>query len=501
MLFFILPLIIFIYVWWDDYTFSRQMKDKRAVKIHLVGLVFTLSISLIPIYLINDYFLIRPPDFSWTSELNLIFYMAILLSGLISFGWYLFISWLDIYEKEKFIYIFLTFAMACGTTFLVYAIAPFWDAIGLQENKQLFNDILYVVFRIGATEEFVKIIPVLLMLLLSKQMDEPFDFILFGSVSALGFAFIENIQYLQSTNLTALSGRAFFASVSHMFDTGIICYSMAMARYKGKSMIKAFFIGFGIASLAHGFYDFWLIFDFSTLGMESSNFFWVTLLFFLVSIHLFAIMKNNLINISQYYHPEKNLDSVLNKTRLFNLLLFILFSGYSFIYILNDQSEANDFLVNSAYSYTFILVYLVLSFNSTNIIQGYVAPLGLNKGMVRPLFNQQPDYLGISATIKTPLRGKTSISKILPLRGKLIKRLVIDGDINWYLFQMEASAYSEEKHGCIVLKPAKNEFQILTGSPQYFKVGMVEIQKENQVSFLKDELKFMGIIILSPTKI
>ncbi len=499
MLFLILPLVVFIYLWWDDFSFSKQIKDKRAVRIHLIGLVFTFSIILIPIYLINDYFNIRPPDFSWTEGLNLTFYFSVLLSGLISFGWYLFISWLDIYEKEKFIYVFITFAMACGTTFLVFAIAPFWDFVGLKENHNLFNDILYVIFRIGATEEFVKIIPVLILLVLSKQMDEPFDFILFGSVSALGFAFIENIQYLQSTNLKALNGRAFFSSVSHMFDTGIICYCMAMARYKGKSMLKAFFIGFGLASLAHGFYDFWLIFDFSSLGFENSNFFLFTMLFFLVSIHLFAIMKNNLINISQYYHPEKNLDLVLNKTRLFNLLLFILFSGYVFIYILNDQVSANDFLLSSAYSYTFILVYLVVSFNSTNIIQGYVAPLTLSKGMVKPLFNQQPDYLGLNVNMKAPLRGKTSIGSILPLKGKLAKRLVIDGDVNWYLFEMDLPAYSEEKNGRLVVKPAKNEFQILIGAPQYFKVGMVKFKSDDDVSFKKEELKFMGKIILKPS--
>lgn len=498
MLFFILPLILFIYVWWDDFTFSKQIKDKRAVRIHLIGLIFTFSIVLIPMYLINDYFAIRPLDFSWTEGLNLTFYFSILLSGLISFGWYLFISWLDIYEKEKFIYIFLTFAMACGTTFLVYVIAPFWDAVGLRENQHLLNDIIYVIFRIGATEEFVKIIPVLVILLFSKQMDEPFDFILFGSVSALGFAFIENIQYLQSTNLTALNGRAFFASVSHMFDTGIICYSMAMARYKGKNMVKAFFIGFGLAALAHGFYDFWLIFDFSSFGFESSRFFWFTLVFFLLSIHLFAIMKNNLINISQYYHPEKNLDRVLNKTRLFNLLLFILFAGYCFIYILNDQLKANDFLLGAAYNYSFILVYLVLSFNSTNIIQGYVAPFTLNKGMVKPLLNQQPDYLGQIATMKAPLRGKTTITKILPLKGRLGKRVVIDNDINWYLFVMDSQAYDEEKHGRLVVKPARNEFQILVGSPQYFKVGMVRFESEDAVSFSKEDLKFMGKIILTP---
>lgn len=498
MFFFLLPLFIFTYVWWDDFNFSKQIKDARAVKIHYTGLIFTLIIILVPIYLINDYFQIRPPDFSWTEGLNLNFYFAIILSGLVSFGWYLFISWLDIYEKEKFIYIFLTFIMACASTFLVFTFVPFWEAIGLRENNQLFNDILYVVFRIGATEEFVKIIPVLIILFFSKQMDEPFDFILFGAVSALGFAFIENIQYLQSTNLTALSGRALFASVSHMFDTGIICYSMAMARYRGKSMVKAFFIGFGLAALAHGFYDFWLIFDFSSLGLQNGYFFWFTLVFFLISIHLFAIMKNNLINISQYYHPEKNLDVVANKTKLFNLLLFILFAGYSFIYILNDQVAANNFLMNSAYNYTFILIYLVLSFNSTNIVQGYIAPISLNKGLVKPLFNQQPEYLGLELIMKAPLKGKTSIGKILPLKGKLIKRLVIDGDVNWYLFEMDSKAYSEEKHGRIVVKPAKNEFYILTGKSQYFKVGMVKIEDKNEVAFNKSQLKFMGNIILSP---
>tara|TARA_R110002072_G_scaffold138653_2_gene281979 strand:- start:408 stop:608 length:201 start_codon:yes stop_codon:yes gene_type:complete len=63
---------------------------------------------------------------------------------------------------------------------------------------------------------------------------------------------------------------------------------------------------------------------------------------------------------------------------------------------------------------------------------------------------------------------------------------------------MDSKAYSEEKHGRIVVKPANNEFYILTGKSQYFKVGMVKIEDKNEVAFNKSQLKFMGNIILSP---
>ena len=48
----------------------------------------------------------------------------------------------------------------------------------------------------GLSEEIIKIIPVLIILKTTKFINEPIDYIIYSSISALGFAFIENIQYI-----------------------------------------------------------------------------------------------------------------------------------------------------------------------------------------------------------------------------------------------------------------------------------------------------------------
>ena len=478
--------VLFATIWWRDFRVSLKIRDKRSSNMQLRGMILSLVIISLSLYVVN-YWLPRT-SFSIDDYLPRyvsLLVISIILSSLISFCWYLFISWMDIYEKEKFIFLFITFVLACGSTFLVFVLTPFWDSLGLQLNGIFINDFIYSSVRIGATEELVKIVPFLIMLAFSKQIDEPIDFILFGATSALGFAFIENIIYLRSSELSALNGRVFYASVSHMFDTGIICYSLAMAQYKKQNMLVAGVIGFILASLAHGFYDFWLI---SPLYKD----FTVTWLFFLISIHLFAIMKNNLINISQYYNPEKRLDVVLNKTRLFNILLFIMFLGYVVQSLISDTVRANEFLGDSILGYSFIMVYLVLSFNSSTVVHGYVAPLRI-KNVIQALFNRQPDYLGYNVRLSDTLRGNAALAQILPIEGSLSKRLVINGDVNWYEFKPIKTIVELDRAGILILKPAKVEHHLQSGQSQIFRVALINPDRlDNEVSFKRDEIRPIG---------
>ncbi|MCB0779423.1 MAG: PrsW family intramembrane metalloprotease, partial [Flavobacteriales bacterium] len=94
-------------------------------------------------------------------------------------------------------------------------------ATGMALTGDLWDDLVYSVVAIGLVEEVVKLLPYLLIWRLTRQVDEPFDHLLYGSIAALGFAFMENTLYLESTRLTAVTGRALLASVAHMFDTSI----------------------------------------------------------------------------------------------------------------------------------------------------------------------------------------------------------------------------------------------------------------------------------------
>lgn len=501
MLYIFIPASVFVFVWWNDYQFSKDIEDKRSIRILLIGLLSSVLIVVAPIYWANNLF--SESTFNlldWVSLPNFYFGASIIISGLISLCWYFFISWLDIYEREKFIYLFITFALACASTFLVFEITPFWNWLGLVENGNFINDFLYCTLRIGATEELVKILPVIILLKFTKQINEPFDYILFGATAALGFAFIENILYLEKSQLSAVNGRVFYASVSHMFDTGLICYFLAMAKYRNRSMLVAGIIGFVLASLAHGFYDFWLIFEID-FGNElgTNTFSLITILFFLVSIQLFAVMKNNLMNISQFYDPDTKLDVIFNKTRLFNILLVVLFTSYVAFVLAQGVVRANTFIIDALYSYTFIFVYLILSFNSTNIVHGYIAKLTNPKYVFLPLNNRMPDLLGMEVQMTAPKSGNYFLNEVLPLEGILRKRIALEGDVNWYVFEPKSTNALPLERGTIAVKMASSNHAIFLNKKQLFRLIYITEGLDGKVDFMRRHFRKKGNVMLYKT--
>ena len=93
-------------------------------------------------------------------------------------------------------------------------VAESWD--------EFFNDFIYCILGIGAIEELMKIIPLFLVMFFSKQLKEPIDYVVFASISALGFAFIENLIYFDEAGLKTIQGRSLSSTVTHMFNSSLI---------------------------------------------------------------------------------------------------------------------------------------------------------------------------------------------------------------------------------------------------------------------------------------
>ncbi len=137
--------------------------------------------------------------------------------------WLEFLRRLDIFEPEKARYIAATLIISCATTLFV---SCFWYdflkfKIDLQLHRSFMEDLLYCIAGIGLGEEVIKLLPLLLIIKFTRQVNESIDFIIYASVSALGFAFIENSMYFYETNLTSIPGRAFTAVPMHMFLSSI----------------------------------------------------------------------------------------------------------------------------------------------------------------------------------------------------------------------------------------------------------------------------------------
>jgi hypothetical protein len=174
-------------------------------------------------------------------------------------------------------------------------------ALGFRLTGRALNDLVFCIFGIGLIEETVKIVPVFLIVRFFRQVDESIDYILYAAVSALGFAFIENLGYFELSGLHRISGRAMSAVMVHMGLTSLVMYGFLLARYKGRRGAPAVFaLSLAAACVIHGLYDFCLIGDARFGGL-----FLLSFLILVLLVQGFGTVINNSINISVFFDSSK----------------------------------------------------------------------------------------------------------------------------------------------------------------------------------------------------
>lgn len=188
--------------------------------------------------------------------------LGIFLSAfIITLFWVFFFRKMDFYEPEKWRYLILTFLLSLVCMQLLYPIHDFlWNVFNYYRPNDAISDLLYITVSTGMTEELVKILPVLIVLKLTKAINEPFDYILYPSIAALGFAFIENMSYFEDGNIFNIGFRGIICCIAHAAFSATIGYGLMLAKYrKGYNKFILFGLFFLIASALHGLYDFWIM--------------------------------------------------------------------------------------------------------------------------------------------------------------------------------------------------------------------------------------------------
>lgn len=244
----------------------------------------------------------------------------------------LFIAWIwvdyfrliDIHNKNSLIHAVTAFLLGGSSVFIVfgahqYLLSDFHLAI----NGNLLNDLAYAIFQVGMLEEFSKFCAFLVFFLLfKKELKEPIDYLMYVSTCALGFSAVEHVMYFQEGGPEVINGRAILSTVGHMFDTSIIAYGLILFRFKReKHSFLTILVAFLLASLAHGIYDFFLMYP----PLEHIG--WIfTILYFLVTISVFAVILNNSINNSPFFSYQKIIDSsfVFRRLLIYYGVIFVI---------------------------------------------------------------------------------------------------------------------------------------------------------------------------------
>jgi RsiW-degrading membrane proteinase PrsW (M82 family) len=133
-----------------------------------------------------------------------------------------------------------------------------FDPFALAESSRA-GLLAYSVLAIGGIEELAKLLPFLIVVLRLKAFDEPVDGIIYAAFIALGFASVENIQYLQYVTGLEMIGRGFASPLVHIMFASIWAYNIGLASLHEKRLAIVVLKYLGLAALAHGIYDFIII--------------------------------------------------------------------------------------------------------------------------------------------------------------------------------------------------------------------------------------------------
>jgi len=423
---------------------------------------------------------------------NLIGFLGALL---VMLAWLFYLRRIDIYEPEKWknlISIFLLGVLFSELTFLLSDLNSMFTGFSL--NGKVWNDLLYCIIGIGIIEEFVKIVPVLIILKYTKAINEPVDYLVYGSVSALGFAFAENLLYFNSYGPQIIMGRALTAVIFHMFLTSLAAYGLMLNKYKArKGIITDFLKYFLIAAIIHGLYDFWLI------NPVVNRFGLLSIIILIFCFSFFNTLISNSLSNSEFYDEAIH----LNRRKLQNYLIYtlsiILMFQYLTISFRFGHEEGWISLKSSLISGGYLIIFISANLGTINIKHRRWKPLQIKLPKFSLKLNHNPmDVVNEEFDIKAISKNR-DLQRLLPNEGKITKHEMVSGNTGWYLFELHHKKEILDYCGSHLLIKAKNPAHTIKADIKNEVAVFVFLTEDkiNSEEKLREDFLFKGWAVIS----
>lgn len=406
---------------------------------------------------------------------------------LILLVWVFYLIKLDFYQRENFTPVILTLLLGMLFSFFVsYFSDTLKYTFEYTLNGEVLNDLIYCVVGIGLVEELMKIVPFLLILRFANIIKEPIDYIIYASVSALGFAFIENIFYFGYSGFHKILGRALSAVIFHMFLSSVLAYSLVIGKSIAKyNVVKSFLLALLLVSVFHGLYDFLLINE----KLKFLSF--LTFFQLLISMFLWSSIINNCLNNSSKFENSEYYNSKELNDYLLYALSFVFMFEYMVMAIQHGASNANKTLISDLLQGSFLLVFLTISLSRFDIIRNYWAPLSFwNWGTILNMHRMKPQYFNLQEIINRKItlaafRDSSVLHQILPLLGSIKQRELLSWEKDWYLIELEKSIELNGWSTKLVLVKMKDTSSVILSKPSQ----IVNLRLVLNANLLKEKKK------------
>lgn len=290
---------------------------------------------------------------------------SIVVSFFISFTWLDYLKRVDVFERERTLHIAITFVLGAVIPNLIHVLhASVYKPLGIQESDDVILNFFFFTLGVGLLEEVVKFLTVVLIMRLFRHaINEPLDYVRYICVSALGFAFGENIEYAMAYGERVLMDRAILSVPAHMFFSTFFIYGYIKHKYAGAPSIDIYRYA-AISFMGHGIYDFLLDIENQLLGLL------LAVLLFLLLVNAFATMLNNCLNNSPFYSPKKSIKSWYLSGRLLTFYIIILTLVFAQLVIMKREDYQAGYLTILVVLRTFVLGVVILRLGRLSIIPG-----------------------------------------------------------------------------------------------------------------------------------
>lgn len=184
-----------------------------------------------------------------------------------------------------FYYFFKTPQVSTRTTAGVFFLTQtlvflIWDVLELVSLNPMYHltnavfpfNLFGYILGVGLTEEFAKMIPLLIICKNAKEPLVPQTLVYYGLMSGIAFGVFEGVQYQMTVNTQLEYSQSFFMNIArltslpflHAMWCGIAGYFISFAKLYPKYRKSLYFLAITIPAILHGTYD---TFCGSLLGM------------------------------------------------------------------------------------------------------------------------------------------------------------------------------------------------------------------------------------------
>jgi RsiW-degrading membrane proteinase PrsW (M82 family) len=205
------------------------------------------------------------------------------LAPIFIIGFYIYFR--DKWEKEP-IKLLLLALLFGGLTVIPILLVDSFIVEPFGENLVDLPKAAFDAFLVAAlVEELFKFLALYLLIWKSSEFNENFDGIVYAVFISLGFALVENILYIFSSNDGASVGilRSVTAVPAHALFGVAMGYHFALAKFEPTKRTYEIFLALLVPILLHGFYDFWL--------MSQNGFFLLLFIPYVIGLWVFGFKR------------------------------------------------------------------------------------------------------------------------------------------------------------------------------------------------------------------